>query len=415
MLTLLERFNIAMQIKGHVFYVTGGASGLGAATASHLHSLGGYVAIMDLQLEAGEELASSLNSSAGGGVRRAAAFEVDVCSEDQVQAAIDGCDRLWPQLPVGGCVNCGGVGMAGKIINPSGEPFDLDTFRKTVDINLVGTFNVSRLTAARLVRDLPKPIPAPTESTPDLGVIINTASAAALEGQAGQCPYSASKGGVLSLTLPMARDLAWFGIRVMTLVPSLFETPMMAQLPTRARNAILRTCEFPARFGHPHEFALSVQAIVENSMLVRCSPHQSTALSHPYYLLFNRQIANVLSVTHALQNCTLHIALHLLAVGRTARIFASMAPAAWASSKPTPHLVRNRSHRYRGFLGCSQGRMYICLTRQKSIWTNSDLAHAPVLLTYPESTEFRSPLLSFLHEPGKKRTATRFVLTEYTL
>ena len=254
-----------MQIKDSLFYITGGASGLGAATASHLHSLGAYVAIMDLQLEAGQTLASSLNSS---GSKRAAAFEVDVCSEDAVSAAIAACDKLWPDVRVGGCVNCGGVGMAGKTINQDGKPFDLDTFRRTVEINLIGTFNVSRLTAARLVRDLPRPIPKPTESTEDLGVIINTASAAALEGQAGQCPYSASKGGVLSLTLPMARDLAWFGIRVMTLVPTLFETPMMSQLPDRARKAILRTCEFPARFGKPEEFALSVQAVVENPMLV---------------------------------------------------------------------------------------------------------------------------------------------------
>ncbi|SPO26752.1 related to 3-hydroxyacyl-CoA dehydrogenase [Ustilago trichophora] len=256
-----------MQIKDHVYYITGGASGLGAATAVHLHNLGAYVAIMDLNLDAGIQLAERLNSGSGSGEKRAAAFEVDVCSEDDVSAAIAGSDKLWPKIPVGGCVNCGGVGMAGKTINQEGEPFDLETFRKTVEINLIGTFNVSRLTAARLVRDLPKPIPKPTEDTPDLGVIINTASAAALEGQAGQCPYSASKGGVLSLTLPMARDLAWFGIRVMTLVPTLFETPMMAQLPKRAKEAILRTCEFPARFGKPEEFALSVQGVVENPML----------------------------------------------------------------------------------------------------------------------------------------------------
>lgn len=277
-----------MQVKGHVYYVTGGASGLGAATAAHLHALGAYVSIMDLQLEQGQKLADDLNAR-GGGDKRAAAFEVDVCDEAAVQAAISGSDKLWPNIPVGGCVNCGGVGMAGKIISQEGEPFDLDVFRRTVEINLIGTFNVSRLTAARLVRDLPKPIPKPTEESKDLGVIINTASAAALEGQAGQCPYSASKGGVLSLTLPMARDLAWFGIRVMTLVPTLFETPMMAQLPKRARQAILRTCEFPARFGHPDEFALSVQSVIENPMLVSRSPARQY-FTHPsdFYLRFLR-------------------------------------------------------------------------------------------------------------------------------
>lgn len=255
-----------MQIKGRVFYITGGASGLGAATVAHLHTLGAYVAIMDINYSAASSLACTLNS--GNANQRAAAFEVDVCSESAVASAIASCDSLWPSVQVGGCVNCGGVGMAGKIIDQSGTPFDLETFRKTVEINLIGTFNVSRLTAARLVRDLPRPFPKPTESTEDLGVIINTASAAALEGQAGQCSYSASKGGVLALSLPMARDLAWFGIRVMTLVPTLFETPMMTQLPGRARAKILTQCEYPARFGKPEEFALSVQAIIENPMLV---------------------------------------------------------------------------------------------------------------------------------------------------
>lgn len=254
-----------MQIKDHVFYITGGASGLGAATAVHLHALGAYVAIMDLNLGLGRELAEKLNIAGG---KRAAAFEVDICEEEAVSEAIRGADETWPGVKVGGCINCGGVGMAGKIINANGEPFDLETFRKVVDINLIGTFNVSRLTAARLVRDVERPIPKPTSSTVDLGVIINTASAAALEGQSGQCSYAASKGGVLSLTLPMARDLAWFGIRAMTLAPALFETPMMEKLPDRQRNAILRMSEFPVRFGKPDEFATAVQSCIENSMLV---------------------------------------------------------------------------------------------------------------------------------------------------
>jgi NAD(P)-dependent dehydrogenase (short-subunit alcohol dehydrogenase family) len=134
--------------------------------------------------------------------------------------------------------------MAGKIINADGEPFDLDTFRTVVEINLIGSFNVCRLVASRLVRD-GKPIPRPDESTEDRGVLINTASAAAFEGQTGQVSYSASKGGVVGMTLPMARDLARYGIRTMTLAPALFSTPMMERLPDKAKKQILRSAEFP--------------------------------------------------------------------------------------------------------------------------------------------------------------------------
>ena len=223
---------------------------------------------MDLNLDAAKALASELGGD------RALPLEVDVTSEDDVVSAIAACDKAWPAVRVGGCVNCGGVGMAGKTINADGEPFDLSTFQRVIDINLVGTFNVSRLTAARLVRDDPKPIKKADASTPERGVIINTASAAALEGQAGQSSYAASKGGVLSLALPMARDLAWYGIRVMTLAPALFSTPMMESLPERAKAQILRSSEFPVRFGHPDEFAHAVAAIIENPMLVRCNPAQ---------------------------------------------------------------------------------------------------------------------------------------------
>ncbi|EPQ26886.1 uncharacterized protein PFL1_05521 [Pseudozyma flocculosa PF-1] len=268
-----------MQICNHVYYVTGGASGLGAATVELLHSLGAYVGILDLDLDRAEKLAAQLNATTAsalpgnssttgqGNAPRAAAFRVDVCSEEDVVAALAGCDRLWTDVPVGGVVNCGGVGMAGKVINAEGEPFDLETFRKVVDINLIGTFNVTRLVAARLVRDLAKPIPKPTASTKELGVIINTASAAALEGQSGQAAYAASKGGVLSMTLPLSRDLAWFGIRSMTLTPALFSTPMMQQLPDRAKAQILKSAEFPVRFGEPDEFAHAVKMVIENPML----------------------------------------------------------------------------------------------------------------------------------------------------
>ncbi|PWN45039.1 NAD(P)-binding protein [Ceraceosorus guamensis] len=250
-----------MKIADHIFYVTGGASGLGAATVRGLHAKGAHVAIWDLDVEGATRLSEEL------GGERTLVGEVDVTEEEDVRQAIQAADDKWKGSTVAGCVNCGGVGMAGKIIDAEGEPFNLDTFKKVVDINLVGTFNVSRLTAARIVRDLPRPLQKPNSETQDRGVIINTASAAAFEGQTGQVSYSASKGGVVGMSMPMARDLAWYGIRVMALAPALFSTPMMERLPQRAKDAILRTAEFPLRFGHPEEFAHAVIACIENSML----------------------------------------------------------------------------------------------------------------------------------------------------
>ncbi|KDN52492.1 NAD(P)-binding protein [Tilletiaria anomala UBC 951] len=252
-----------MQIKDRLFYITGAASGLGAASARLLHSKGAYVALLDINLPAVQALARELGSG------RAHAAQVDVCSEKDVQDAIDECDRFWKNNNpvVGGVLNAGGVGIAGKILNQDGEPFDLDTYKTVIDINLIGTFNVSRLVAARIVRDVRKPIQKADEHTSDRGVIINTASAAALEGQAGQAAYSASKGGVLAMGLPLARDLAWYGIRVMTLAPALFSTAMTDTLPDRAKAKILQSAEFPVRFGRPDEFAHAVVAIIENEMM----------------------------------------------------------------------------------------------------------------------------------------------------
>ncbi len=238
-----------MQIKDRIWYITGAASGLGAATAELLHSKGGYVALLDLQFEAAQELEKRL-----GGERAYAPCQVDVCSEEDVVKAIELCDQKWKGVTPGGCLNAGGVGMAGKTIDQNGEPFDLETFKKVVDINLIGTFNVSRLVAARLVRDVEKPIPKPDEGTRDRGVIINTASAAALEGQAGQAAYGASKGGVLAMNLPMTRDLAWFGIRVMTLAPAL-----VSEVPARSMHgasmASLTTPTTTVRDSHDGRFA----------------------------------------------------------------------------------------------------------------------------------------------------------------
>lgn len=276
-----------MKVADHVWYITGGASGLGEATARQIHKLGGYVAIFDINEEAAEGLSKDL------GNERSTFARVDVVSEEDVQDAIAKCDKQWPKIKVGGVINCGGVGMAGKTINGDGEPFDLDTFRTVVEINLIGTFNVCRLVAARLVRDVEKPIKKASEESKDLGVLINTASVAAFEGQTGQVSYSAGKGGVVGMTLPMARDLAWFGIRTMTLAPALFSTPMADKMSEKAKKALGRQLEFPvsiqmnnqkeqkklitfipffysiqARFGLPDEFALAVISVIENPMLV---------------------------------------------------------------------------------------------------------------------------------------------------
>lgn len=228
-----------MKVADHVWYITGGASGLGEATTRKLHSMGGYVAIWDINEEAAESLAKEL------GKGRSTFARVDVVSEEDVQEAITKCDQEWPKVKIGGAICCGGVGMAGKILNGDGEPFDLDTFRTVVEINLIGTFNVCRLVAARMVKDREKPIKKADEQTEDLGVLINTASVAAFEGQTGQISYSAGKGGVVGMTLPMARDLAWFGIRSMTLAPALFSTPMAEKMSEKAKKALGRQLEFP--------------------------------------------------------------------------------------------------------------------------------------------------------------------------
>jgi NAD(P)-dependent dehydrogenase (short-subunit alcohol dehydrogenase family) len=162
-----------MKVADNVWYVTGGASGLGEATARRLHELGGYVSIWDISYEKAEKIALDLNDK--GSKKRAIAAKVDVVSEEDVVRAIKETDETWPDVPLGGCINAGGVGVIGKIIDAKGTPLDLETFRKVIDVNLVGTFNVSRLTAARLVRDAPKPIPKPNASTQNRGVIINTA------------------------------------------------------------------------------------------------------------------------------------------------------------------------------------------------------------------------------------------------
>jgi NAD(P)-dependent dehydrogenase (short-subunit alcohol dehydrogenase family) len=240
-----------LKIQGIGALVTGGGSGLGEATARALASRGASVAILDLARSKGASVAKEL-----GGKSRF--FEADVTSEEQVQAAVDAAVLAFGGIRAVVC--CAGVGSATRTVGKEGQPFPLDVFRRTVEINLIGTFNVIRLTAARMVENEP-------DVEGERGVIVNTASVAAFDGQIGQAAYSASKGGVVGMTLPIARDLARSGIRVCTIAPGLFDTPLLALLPEPARQALGASIPFPPRLGKPPEFASLACEIIENTML----------------------------------------------------------------------------------------------------------------------------------------------------
>jgi len=238
-----------VDITGSVALVTGGASGLGLATARRLVKSGARAVLVDLPSSKGDEVAASLD---GGAVFAAA----DVTDEAAVRSALDAAGELGPLRVV---VNCAGIGTPGRVLGRDGTAFPLDPFVKVIQVNLIGTFNVIRLAAERM---------AATEPVgEERGVIVNTASVAAYEGQIGQAAYSASKGGVAALTLPVARDLAGLGIRCMTIAPGTFDTPMLATLPEPHRQALAAQIPFPPRLGRPAEFAALVQHIVENPML----------------------------------------------------------------------------------------------------------------------------------------------------
>ena len=240
-----------MQIQGIGAVVTGGGSGLGEATARRLAEHGARVAILDLGRSKGAEVATSIGD--------AALFcEADVASEEQVSNALDRAVESFGGIQV--AVNCAGIGTAGRTVDKQGKPFDLRLFELTLRVNLIGTFNVIRLAAARMMKN------APNEHG-ERGAIVNTASVAAFEGQIGQCAYSASKGGVVGMTLPIARDLAAAGIRVNTIAPGLFATPMLMTMPEAARQYLASQIPFPPRLGNPSEFAMLACQIVENPML----------------------------------------------------------------------------------------------------------------------------------------------------
>lgn len=231
-------------------FVTGGASGLGEATVRNIVEKGGKAVIADLSEENGRRLEAEL----GG----AAVFvKTDVTNEEDVQKAIDQAVEAMGGLNT--IVNCAGIGIAEKVIGKNG-PHSLNNFSKVISVNLIGTFNVIRLAAEKMAEN-------EVNDLYERGVIINTASVAAFEGQIGQAAYSASKGGIVGMTLPIARELARFGIRVMSIAPGLFLTPMFGSLPAEARDSLGKMVPFPSRLGQPSEYAHLVESIVENPML----------------------------------------------------------------------------------------------------------------------------------------------------
>jgi NAD(P)-dependent dehydrogenase (short-subunit alcohol dehydrogenase family) len=239
-----------MQIAGRTFLVTGGASGLGGATARMVAAAGGNVLVLDVNTEGGEAMVRELGD-------RAQFVRTDVTSEANVQKAVAAARERFGG--VHGVVNAAGIGTAEKVLGKSG-PHPLEAFERTIRINLIGTFNVIRIAAAAMAAG------EPTESG-ERGVIVNTASVAAFDGQIGQAAYSASKGGIVALTLPVARELARSGIRVMTIAPGIFDTPLLAGLPEPARVSLGQQVPFPSRLGRPDEYAALVRHIVENEML----------------------------------------------------------------------------------------------------------------------------------------------------
>jgi NAD(P)-dependent dehydrogenase (short-subunit alcohol dehydrogenase family) len=236
-----------MQIQDNVFIITGGASGLGAATARMIAEAGGKVLLADVQVEAGTALAAELKGRF---------IKCDVTSEADGLAVVAAATEMGT---LRGLINCAGVAPAIKTVGKDG-PHPLEVFQRTVNVNLVGTFNMARLAADAMGK-------TDAVDSGERGIIINTASVAAYDGQIGQAAYGSSKAAVVGLTLPMARDLARSGIRVMTIAPGIFETPMLMGMPEEVRDALGKMVPFPSRLGRPSEYAHLARAIIENSML----------------------------------------------------------------------------------------------------------------------------------------------------
>jgi NAD(P)-dependent dehydrogenase (short-subunit alcohol dehydrogenase family) len=239
-----------MEIKDSVAVVTGGASGLGEATVRNFVEGGGKVSILDLQQEKGQSLSAELGDDA-------IFCMANVTDEQDVQNAIDKTVEAFGCVHI--AVNCAGVGAPAKVLGKEG-PMSIDEFNRVVQVNLIGTMNVIRLAAEKMVANAPN-------QDGEKGVVINTASAAAFDGQIGQPAYSASKAGVVGMTLPIAREFAEYGLRIVTIAPGLFETPMLMALSEKVRISLGKMVPFPNRLGKPVEFAMLARHIVENPML----------------------------------------------------------------------------------------------------------------------------------------------------
>ena len=242
-----------MNIQGQAALVTGGASGLGAQTARELARRGAKVAVLDRNGDGAKALAAQI-----GGV----GIACDITSTDSVLAALAQASQAHGTARI--LMNIAGIGSAKRIVGKDGSPAPLEDFRRVVEVNLIGTYNVTRLAVAEMVKLEPL---ADTFNSQERGVVVCTASVAAFDGQVGQQAYSASKGGVVGMTLPMARDLAQFGVRVVTIAPGLFLTPLLAELPQPVQDSLAASIPFPKRLGRPEEFAHMAASIVENMAL----------------------------------------------------------------------------------------------------------------------------------------------------
>ncbi len=239
-----------MKVKGCVAVVTGGASGLGETTARNLAKEGARVAIFDIAEEKGKQIANDLEGSA-------IYISTDVANDRSVKVAVDKTVQTFGAIHV--LVNCAGMTDARKVLSKEG-PMPIGHFNKLIQVNLIGTFNVLSFAAEKMLENKPN-------EDGERGVIVNTASVAAFEGQIGQVAYSASKAAIVGMTLPLAREFADYGIRVVVIAPGIFRTPMVEGLPEKARDSLAKMVPFPKRLGHPYEFSQLVQHIIENSML----------------------------------------------------------------------------------------------------------------------------------------------------